>query len=218
MLGQGPLRDAIGNRRAKSQNIPAKILQGYGGNRDYLMRMEPDLQTGLDGRQARLTRLVEQYQAALRRLVNFYEDDISRRDDLFQEILLGLWQAIPAFRGDSSERTWLYWIAHNIAISAVHKRHRRERSEVPVAATLDYPSGTASAGDALIMREKRHAMLAAIRELPPVDRQIVLLHLEGLSHQEIEQIAGLSENAIATRLSRIRNRLSEAVHKKEAHK
>jgi DNA-directed RNA polymerase specialized sigma24 family protein len=40
-----------------------------------------------------------------------------------------------------------------------------------------------------------------------------MLHLEGLSYSEIEQVAGLSQSAIATRLSRIRARLSEAVRK-----
>ena len=60
-------------------------------------------------------------------------------------------------------------------------------------------------------------MLAAIRDLPAIDRQIVILHLEGLSHEEIEQVSGLSQNAIATRLSRIRARLSDAVRRIEAH-
>jgi DNA-directed RNA polymerase specialized sigma24 family protein len=48
-------------------------------------------------------RLIEQYQPALRRLAGAYMD---RENDggLFQEIALALWQAIPRFRGESSER------------------------------------------------------------------------------------------------------------------
>lgn len=160
---------------------------------------------------------MERFQPALHRLVNFYEAESSHREDLFQEILLGLWRAIPQYRGASSERTWFYRIAHNIAISAVYSRRRRERSEVPMAGTLDYAAEPENTDSALIAREQRKAMLAAIRDLPAIDRQVVVLHLEGLSHQEIEQVSGLSPNAIASRLSRIRTRLSEVVRRRETH-
>jgi DNA-directed RNA polymerase specialized sigma24 family protein len=45
-------------------------------------------------------------------------DGVSPRDDLVQEIALAIWKAIPRFRGDSSERTWVYRIAHNVAITS----------------------------------------------------------------------------------------------------
>src|SRR5262249_48070010 len=51
----------------------------------------------------------------------------------------------------------------------------------------------------------------AIRDLQVTDRQIVLLHLEGLSYSEIEAVSGLSESAIATRLTRIRGELKEKI-------
>jgi RNA polymerase sigma-70 factor (ECF subfamily) len=168
--------------------------------------------------QATLVRLVEQYQPALWRLVNFYEPDPASREDLFQEVLLGLWRAIPRFRGDSSERTWLYRIAHNIAISQLDSRLRKQRAEVPMPETLDAPAIGDGADDALVESERRRAMLAGIRELGAIDRQIIVLHLEGLSHREIEQVSGLSQNAITTRLSRIRARLTNAIQKKEVRK
>jgi DNA-directed RNA polymerase specialized sigma24 family protein len=45
-----------------------------------------------------------------------------------------------------------------------------------------------------------------------------VLHLEGLSYQEIEEVSGLSESAIASRLSRIRDRLTEVIRKREVRK
>jgi RNA polymerase sigma-70 factor (ECF subfamily) len=161
-----------------------------------------------------LTRLMERYEPALWRLVNSYETDPSRREDLFQDILLGLWKAIPQFRAASSERTWLYRIAHNIAISTLDSRRRRERGELPMTETTDYPAAAELPDQTLLIREKRKVMLKAIRELPAIDRQVILLHLEGLSYEEIEQVSGLSQSAIATRLSRIRARLTEVVRAK----
>jgi RNA polymerase sigma-70 factor (ECF subfamily) len=166
----------------------------------------------------KLLRLIGQYKAALWRLASSYEAEFSRREDLVQEIALGLWEAIPRFRGDCSERTWLYRIAHNIAISQLASRRKREHQEWPLSESLDRPGMTERPDSALVVEEKRQAMLAAIRALPTIDRQIIMLHLEDLSHEEIEEVTGLSRSAIATRLSRVRDRLAETIRRKEIRK
>ena len=71
---------------------------------------------------------------------------------------------------------------------------------------------------ALVVEEQRQAMLSAIQELPAVDKQLIILHLEGLSYQEIEEVSGLTESAIASRLSRIRDRLTDSIRKQEIRK
>ena len=134
-----------------------------------------------------------------------------------QEIAIGLWQAIPRFRGESSERTWLYRIAHNTAITAKTKLRRRGRTESAMDETLDPPATkTPSADEQLIQQRKRELMLQAMRQLPATDRQILALHLEDLSHCEIKEVTGLSEGTIATRLSRIRDRLANEIRGMEA--
>lgn len=163
-------------------------------------------------------RLMQQFEPALRRLAAAYFDHEADRADLFQEIALALWQAIPRFRRDSSERTWLYRIAHNVAISSSAKTHRRARREELLSEELEHPSAAAVAEEGLLLGEKRRALVDSIRHLAAADRQIILLHLEGLSYAEIEEVSGLSETAIATRLSRIRARLKEEIRKREVGK
>lgn len=172
--------------------------------------MQPD--------QGRFLRIIEEYQPALRRLVNSYEAIPARREDLFQEIALGLWQALPRFRGDSSERTWLYRIAHNIAISTLESRRRRDHRELPMPNAVERMGRWNDPDRKLLLEEQRQAMLAAIQELAPVDRQLIVLHLEGLSYQEIEEVSGLSESAIASRLTRVRERLTGVIRNKEVRK
>jgi RNA polymerase sigma factor (sigma-70 family) len=162
-----------------------------------------------------LERLLAEYDSALWRLVNSYAADPAAREDLFQEIALGLWKAIPCFRAESSERTWLYRIAHNIAITTLDSRLRREKTERPIPETVQWRAHNVPADEELAGRERADRLMSAVRELPAIDRQVVTLHLEGLSHLEIEAVSGLSENAIATRLSRIRARLSQTVRQKE---
>jgi RNA polymerase sigma-70 factor (ECF subfamily) len=160
-------------------------------------------------------RLIAQYEPALRRLATGYVWQKADRDDLFQEIAVGLWQAIPKFRGDASERTWLYRIAHNIAISSSTRLHHRARREETMPDGFDRASSGFDSEQELLRNEKRELLLEAIRGLPALDRQVVLLHLEGLDYSDIEEVTGLSQSAIATRLSRLRDKLREMMQSRE---
>ncbi len=168
-------------------------------------------------RRAMFLRLMSEYQAALHRLAAAYAHDPSDQEDIVQEIAIGLWRAIPQFRGESSERTWLYRIAHNTAITAVTKLRRRGRTE---SALEDAPASAVAVKDGsderLIEQQKHELLLKATRELSASDRQMVALHLEDLSYREIQEITGISEGAIATRLSRIRDRLTSKIREMEA--
>ena len=150
--------------------------------------------------------LLRRYAAALRRLSWSYEHDPIAREDLFQEIAIALWTALPQFRGDSSERTWLYRVAHNTAITfAARQRRTREREQD--ADTVSEPRHGATQEDAAIVEQQRRRLWSVIHDLPIGDRQIVILHLEGLSATEIEVVTGVSAGAVATRLTRLRQRL-----------
>jgi len=74
---------------------------------------------------------------------------------------------------------------------------------------VDLVTANADAEQQAVRNEQRRRLAELIRTLPAVDRQMILLHLEGLSYAEIEQITGLSQSAVATRLSRVRERLKE---------
>jgi RNA polymerase sigma-70 factor (ECF subfamily) len=152
--------------------------------------------------------LLRRYLPALRRLAWSYARD--QAEDLLQEIALGLWTALPRFRRDSSERTWLYRVAHNTAISFMatsHRRAKREQGGDPP----DMPGPAASPESSAIEEQRRVKLRAAVEELPIVDRQIVVLHLEGLSAAEIEAVTGLSAGNVAVRLTRARQKLTDRI-------
>lgn len=170
----------------------------------------PDTQQALGQREA-FFRIMEQYEPALRRLTTGYADQAADREDLFQEIAMALWQAIPKYRGDASERTWLYRIAHNVAISASMRLRNRARRETELPESEDFRSPAMGSEEAVLQSEKRDLLIKAIRSLPPPERQLILLHLEGLSYAQIEEVSGISQSAIATRLSRLRQSLRDRV-------
>jgi RNA polymerase sigma factor (sigma-70 family) len=160
---------------------------------------------------SRFCELFETYQPALRRLVAAYVANPADREDLLQEIAAGVWKSLPSFRGDASERTWIYRVAHNIAIRNSSRIRRWSTQEPPIEGSFDCPSADSSAESVLLSDERRSALMKGIQELSTLDRQLVTLHLEGLSATEIEEITGVSQGAIATRLTRIRQRLAKGV-------
>jgi RNA polymerase sigma factor (sigma-70 family) len=168
-----------------------------------------------ESRNTAFLKLYEQYGPALARLAGAYVVSPQDREDLIQEIAAAIWKALPSFRGEASGRTWLYRIAHNVAISASAKLRTRGNREITREEPFETASAEATPEQQMIIHEKRRVMLGAIRNLPAPDRQVMVLHLEGLSYGEIEEVTGLSQGVVAARLTRIREKLRKAVRDKE---
>ena len=166
---------------------------------------------GAGGGGSKFCELFDTYQPALRRLVAVYVANPADREELLQEIAAGIWKSLPNFRGDASERTWIYRIAHNIAIRSSAQVRRRNTREAQMDAPSDRASDESSAEEVLLTAERRKVLMKGIRELAVLDRQLITLHLEGLSGAEIEEVTGLSQGSIATRLTRIRQGLAKRV-------
>lgn len=145
--------------------------------------------------------LMEAYAGPIRRLCAAYAASAADREDLFQDIFLAVWRALPAFRGDSSARTWLYRIAHNVALTWQTRDRRRRTRETAMNDDIQ-PSGSTDL--------RRLALNQAIAAMNPADRALTLLWLEGLSATEIEDVTGVKAATVAVRLSRIRKQLSPA--------
>ncbi len=171
---------------------------------------EPD---GRELQEARFEQALNAHGAALRRVAAAYERDVARREDLFQDICLAIWRALPRFRGEASQRTFVLRIAHNRAVT--HSTRRRPPAlELSEAGPLADP---AADPEAEMSRRQRHARLeAALHRLPIAMRQILTLALEGLAHRDIADVLGISENNVAVRLSRARDRLRRELRQEEA--
>ncbi len=139
------------------------------------------------------------YSGPVRRLCAFYEHNAADRDDLFQDVFLAVWRALPSFRGDSSERTWLYRIAHNVALTQRGRVRRQRARETALDETIEPHCHM----DVRIL-----ALNQAIAGLRTADQTLTLLWLEGLTAAEIEIVTGVKAATVAVRLSRIRKQLS----------
>ena len=153
----------------------------------------------------RFNRLLSEYGPALTRLVASYAAERADRDDLLQEILVAVWTALPRFRGECSERTFVFRIGHNRALTFVTRR----RSQEPLETALEVADPRPSPVDDAEHAERQEQLLAAVRQLPELLRQTVILSLEGLTQREVADVVGTTENNVAVRLTRARAALRQ---------
>jgi RNA polymerase sigma-70 factor (ECF subfamily) len=160
--------------------------------------------------EARFRSLLETHGAAIYRLVAFRERDLTARADLQQEIALGLWRALDSFRDASSERTWVLRIAHNIAATHAIKAltHKRRVADLKIETCSEPAQLNRTPESDAIGRAQLNRLEEKIRALDLISQQLVLLHLEGLSTQEIAETTGISATNVSTKLSRLRASLA----------
>jgi len=150
--------------------------------------------------------IVRDHHAMIQRIAGTYEAGPALVDDLVQDILLAIWRALPAFRGDSSVRTFVARIATNRAITHAVRASRQPRS---VELSEHMPASGDSPERRAITRDRGAKLASAVRALPLPYRQTAMLALEGLTPKEIADVLGISANAVAIRLSRAKSWLRE---------
>jgi RNA polymerase sigma-70 factor (ECF subfamily) len=131
------------------------------------------------------------------------------QDDLFQEVLLQLWSSIPAFRGEAKETTWIYRVAWNTALAWRRGERRRREGHETFIEFSPAPQVQPSHVESQLEQEIVEQLYAAIRQLPKVDASLALMHLDGLSYQEMAEVLGISANYIGVKLNRIRKQLAD---------
>lgn len=127
--------------------------------------------------------------------------------EVLQETLLAMSRTLRDFRGDSSVSTWLYTIARSFCI----KKRRRSKGAPAEHEVLDPAAEARLEGaargpeQALHDRQVREALAAALEELDPESREVLVLRdLEGLTAPEVAAVTGASVDAIKSRLHRAR--------------
>ena len=156
-------------------------------------------------------RLLDQHGGIIRKVAAGYSSGLADRHDLEQEIALQLWKAYPRFSPDRPFSTWMYRIALNVAISFLRKNTRPVRQTVPLdeigTELTDESAGRPEPDDRIAILQRLIAML------DPLNRALLLLYLDDHSYGEIAAILGITETNVATKLSRLKERLRQNVTK-----
>jgi RNA polymerase sigma factor (sigma-70 family) len=149
---------------------------------------------------AEFERWVSEHSARIRRIARRYAAP-SAVDDLVQDIWMRLWRSLPSFRSEARVETWIYRVALNAAMTHL-KGAMRERA-----------THEALAGQARTAVHESSSMadiLASfLGQLGDIDASILMMYLDGLTAEEMSGVLGISANAIAVRVNRIKQKFSE---------
>ena len=182
-------------------NMPPRVI-----DTPLAIAVEPDTA----GQDSLFEKVAAEFSAPLTRLARAHEADPHMQQDLLQEIHIALWRSLAAFGGRCSLRTWVYRVAHNVAATHV-LRNRRQAHRLTTLDELECAGETPDVDAELDAGRALQAIHALIQTFKPLDRQVIILQLEGLPAEEIAEISGISTANVYTKLTRIRQLLAAQV-------
>lgn len=172
----------------------------------------------LAGEEDAFADLVRRWEPKLRAYVGQIVKLPEEARDVAQEAFLRAWSNLDQYNPSFRFSTWLFRIAHNLAID--HLRRRRqglvslEAGEDDEGSTLVLDPADPRRGPLanLANRELAEALAREIDRLPAAYRELVTLrHFVGLAYNEIAELKGLPLGTVKNKLFRAHSVLRQAL-------
>ena len=136
----------------------------------------------------------------LRRYARALAGDRIAADDLVQDTLERAWSKFHLYRRGTDLRAWLFTVMHNVYVNQL----RALRPTTPLDEDMPELAQPVRETDTLVLRD----LDAAIRRLPPDQREVLLLvALEEMSYDEAAGALGVPIGTVMSRLARAREKL-----------
>jgi RNA polymerase sigma-70 factor, ECF subfamily len=177
----------------------------------------------LDTARERYAELVARHQRRASRIAYHYLRDSAEADEAVQDAFVKAYQHLASFREELPFDVWFTRILINGCLDRIKARTRRERWLLPMSGksgsrtavappdsatserdlTERVPAGGLSPEQALLGRERRREIAAALARLPERQRSVfVLSHVEGRTSREVSALTGLNESTVRVHLFR----------------
>ncbi len=124
-----------------------------------------------------------------------------------QEVCLQIWKSKDNFKEQSKWSTWVYRITLNVCMTMLKKQKKHTTTNEIVQNDLSTESEAFN-------NEELQLLYKAIRQLPEVDKAIIVLYLEDKSYKEIADVSGMKVSAVGARINRIKTKLKTIIYGK----
>lgn len=141
------------------------------------------------------------------KIARAYSKTLHDKEDLINDITLELWKSFGRFKGDSKISTWIYRIALNTSMNYKRKREKDRLFFLDDLKQIENQSWLIEQTDS----SHSEILYRCIDELNQLNKAIILLYLDGNSHDEISDITGISKTNVGTRISRIKEQIKNLV-------
>ena len=150
--------------------------------------------------------LIQQNSGIIYKVCRVYCAAENDRQDLAQEIIYQLWKSAKSYNAAFKFTTWMYRVALNTAIS-FNRVNRRAANTISIDDNNIDVEDKADHGR--VTDENIRLLQQYISELKDLDKALMILYLEAKSYSEIAYITGLTETNVATKISRIKEKLKQ---------
>ena len=134
----------------------------------------------------------------------FYANNDVPFEDIRQEVLISLFKGYRNYRKESSESTWVYKVCINTCLFSLRKLSPKIKTlsfdEMPIIHFQDEND--------LELKEKLEWLYSVIAQLNPMDKALILMWLDDIPYDDIASNMGIPRNTVASRLHRIKEKLS----------
>lgn len=148
--------------------------------------------------------LVQQNSGIIYKISNAYCSTKNDREDLVQEIIYQLFKSGKNYDASYRFTTWMYRVALNTAIS-FYRQQNKAVSTISMNDNIDVEDKTETAHT----DENITLLQQYISELKELDKALMILYLEAKNYSEIAEITGITETNVATKISRIKEKLKQ---------
>ena len=140
-------------------------------------------------------------------ICRYYSSNEDDHNDMYQEVLINIWKSLENFRGDAQLSTWVYRVSVNTALGFAKKEIRRKKifirqDDERLRDLLDYDEGQIQEKEIMLQSLENKINLLSV-----VDKIIITLVLESVSHKEIASVIGITEPNVRVKIHRIKNEL-----------
>ncbi len=150
------------------------------------------------------TAMVGRHEKIIFSVCFFYATKDIPFEDLRQEVLVSLFKGYRNYRQECSEATWVYKVCINTCLFSLRKLTPKIKTisfdELPAVHFQDDNNNE--------LKEKLEWLYSVIAQLNPVEKALILMWLDELSYEEIASNMGIPRNTVASRLYRIKEKLS----------
>lgn len=153
---------------------------------------------------------IEKHQGIIYKVSRMYCDKDECRQDLFQDILVQLWQSYPSFNNKSKFSTWLYRVALNTAIAQFKKNKKNNEDSMP-----EMPANLVEEETYKEKEDRRELVQKAISKLNKAEKAIIILYMDDYTYEEIADISGITMSNVGVKINRIKTKLQKILKELE---
>ena len=150
-------------------------------------------------------KLIQKYRPKLYSYLLRLCGDSMTADDLFQETVFNVWKGFSSYNEKNKFSSWLFSIAHNVAIDAIKSRAVRNAHVSSVEKTIY--SDDNNPHKSYVEKESREMILSAVDTLPVKQKDVFLLRIHG--GMQFKEIAELTKQPINTVLGHMHYAVSK---------